>query len=424
MKPKILHLLSLLLAFMVTNPSSLPGAAPEVTLTGGPGEWTLKVNGEPFFIRGVAGYENLHHLRAIGGNTIRTYTFRNMDPVLEEAAAAGIKVVLGFWLGHERHGFSYTDSEALERQRNEILENVKRLRDNPQIIIWALGNEMEEDGSNLLIWEEIEKLAQAVKAIDNRPVATIIAGPSPVKIRAIRDHCPSIDIVGINAYAALPRAYEAMRREYPERPFLITEFGALGPWERPRTPWGAEIEQTSREKARGIQRGWEVDIEGRRGWSLGGFAFRWGWKQEATHTWFSLILKSGFATEAVDALYTVWKGHPPETPAPSILGLDGSSLVRPLSPGDLRMVSFSVPEGSWQDHWEVVWEIYQEGFDRRRGGDFEQTPPRIEGFLQSKDTMSVEITAPPPGNYRLFLTLLDHQTRKAATANIPFQSQP
>jgi len=68
-------------------------------------QWTLLVNNEPYYIRGAGGEKYLKEVVAIGGNTIRTWGLENAQTVLDEAQKLGIKVMLGMWVQHERHGF-------------------------------------------------------------------------------------------------------------------------------------------------------------------------------------------------------------------------------------------------------------------------------------------------------------------------------
>ena len=123
--------------------------------------------------------------------------------------------MVGLWLGHERHGFDYRDPAQLAKQRAEVEAAVRRLKGHPAVLAWGLGNEMEGPGGpgdSPAIWQEVEYLARLIKAIDpDHPVMTIVANVNPAKLAAIQKHAPSIDILGVNAYADAARIGDKLR---------------------------------------------------------------------------------------------------------------------------------------------------------------------------------------------------------------------
>jgi len=391
--------------------------SPYVEIIGAAGHWTLLRNGKPYFVHGVCGDGDYDLLVRSGGNTIRTYSANDTEQV-ERARQAGLAVVFGVWLGHERHGFSYVDPEAIAQQRKMVVDAVTAHRDDPTILMWALGNEMEGNGGNPAIWLEINHLARLVKTLDSRPVLTVIAGAAPIKLEALRDHCPDLDLIGINSYGGLSAVHERMLKHGPEKPYLITEYGAYGPWESPKTSWGAEFEQTSTEKADVLLAGTAQHIARHAGRCLGGFAFRWGHKQEATHTWFGLFLDDGSPTAGIDALQRAWTGVWPVPRAPAIEPLEIPSLRSAIKVGDRISVSAAATSPTYLK-LSYQWSVYEESRDRKHGGDKEQRPAAILDSVLSADRAEAELVALSPGRYRLFVTVKDPDGR-AATANVPF----
>ncbi|MDF2378485.1 MAG: hypothetical protein P1U81_19770, partial [Verrucomicrobiales bacterium] len=68
----------------------------------------LLAGSRPFVVQGAGGDGSRQLLREAGGNSFRTWKIdESTGEQLEEASRLGLKVTLGFWLGHERHGFSY-----------------------------------------------------------------------------------------------------------------------------------------------------------------------------------------------------------------------------------------------------------------------------------------------------------------------------
>ncbi len=80
-----------------------------VSLAPGPhARWSLPRTGSPLTIRGVGGAGRPDLLAALGGNAFRTWHTED-SRVLDEAHAEGLVVMAGLSVGHERHGFDYTD---------------------------------------------------------------------------------------------------------------------------------------------------------------------------------------------------------------------------------------------------------------------------------------------------------------------------
>ena len=383
--------------------------------------------GSPFVIRGVGGTTGLDILAACGGNSIRTWDADSAAGLLDAAKAAGITVTVGLWLGHERHGFDYGDPDQLESQRRDVAAAVKRLKDHPAVLAWGLGNEMEGPGGpgdSEPIWREVDHLARLVKHIDpHHPVMTVVANVSPGKLAAIRRHAPSIDILGVNAYADAGQIGDKLRAAAWDKPYCITEFGLPGPWESPQTEWNAPLEPSSREKAGLTFVAWQRIMEDR-GRCLGSYAFLWGAKQEATASWFGILLPTGEKTPRADALARAWTGRWPADRAPVLEAVEMPITGRHLQPGEVVEVRavYRDPEGRPLDYH---WEVREESSDRREGGDAERPPDQVAGAVRASDPAGrATLTVPRrPGGYRLFVTVLDGNG-SGSTDNWPFHVDP
>jgi hypothetical protein len=391
--------------------------------------WKLIRAGQPYQLHGVGGATKLELARSLGATTIRTWGVDQLErtiegkPLLDYAHSLGLTVMVGLWIGHERHGFDYTDNAQLERQREAVRAAVRKYRDHPAVLIWGLGNEMErrdDSEGSIRIWRELEKLAQIIKAEDpHHPVCTVIAGGDPVKVAAALKHAPSIDILGVNAYGNAPSVGRVLVESGWEKPFLLTEFGPLGHWEVPQAPWGAPIEPTSADKAvRYLDTHRRVMKEGR-GRCLGTFAFVWGQKQETTGTWYGMFLKSGEKLPSVDAMAYAWTGNWPANRSPIIEALESSARLARVQPGALLTAQAKVtdPEG---DAWQAEWVVMAESLDRREGGDAEAEPQAFPELVLRAAGGKVEFKAPAKsGAYRLFLKVRDGQGGASAD-NFPF----
>jgi hypothetical protein len=264
--------------------------------------WQLLRDGRPYFIRGAGGDASLTALAAAGANSVRTW---GGDPgrVLDEAHALGLTVTVGIWLGHARHGFDYSDEAQVAEQLEFARQIVLRYRDHPALLIWGIGNEMEgfAEGDDPAVWAAVNRVAAMVKELDpHHPTMTVTAFVHGQRIEYVHRRSPAIDIHGVNAYGGSSRIPELLRAGRATKPFVLTEFGPPGPWEAPKTGWGAPYEPTSDAKARVYRETYEKAVLGAEGLALGSYAFLWGHKMEGTGTWFGMFLADGARTAAVD----------------------------------------------------------------------------------------------------------------------------
>ncbi len=389
----------------------------------------LRRGDAPYRILGVGGSSRLEALAAAAGNSIRTWSPRRLNDVLDRAHRLNLSVTVGLVLRHERHGFDYRDSEAVARQHAEALEAVKRYQDHPAVLMWGIGNEMEGDGENELVWRAVNRLARDIKAIDpHHPTITVIAGTGNNKVRKFVEHCPDVDVLGVNAYGELSNLPVELKRQGLDRPYVVTEFGPRGWWEVRETSWGAELEPTSTEKAETYLRSWQAAIRDQPKRCFGSYAFLWGHKQEHTHTWFGMFLPTGERTAAIDVMTKAWTGEWPDNRCPELSSLtveperqDGGrggddELV--LAPGALLRCRVDGQDPD-NDPVTVRWELWAESTDKRTGGDREEVPPTYPDAIIDTDGMTARVRLPEKaGPYRVFVYLLDGQGG-AATANVP-----
>ena len=140
--------------------SGTPGTptqdGPGVTrVTGTQGNWQLTVDGAPWTVKGLTwgppvseAATRMPDLQSIGVNTVRTWgTDATTQPLLDAAAANGIKVVAGFWLqpgGGPGSGgcVDYiTDTNYKNTMLGEIQKWVNAYKENPGVLMWNVGNE-------------------------------------------------------------------------------------------------------------------------------------------------------------------------------------------------------------------------------------------------------------------------------------------
>lgn len=420
------HLIGLACAFTALAMSCMACASPKtegsvVRVEQTDEGWGLLRNDEPYFIKGAGGLQHLDLLAKLGGNSIRTWSADNAGEILDRAHARGLTVTVGFWLGHERHGFDYSDEAAVAAQLETARGYVEKYKDHPALLMWGIGNEMEHDGTNPLVWKAVNDIAKMVKQTDpNHPTMTIIAEIGEPKLKNLKEYCPDIDVLGINSYGGLMNLGKRLAENDLDRPYVPTEFGPLGQWEVGKAPWDAPYEMTSSQKAEFCSTAYMNSVVSFPNHCLGGYVFNWGNKQEVTPTWYSLILATGESTETVDVMSWHWTGKWPENRAPSInpIEIPGVDLTN-VAPGAEHRATVRAldPDG---DELSYTWIVQSESTDRKTGGDFEQTPPtHPEAILQQSGSDATFQAPSEPGGYRLFVYIRDNQGH-VATANTPF----
>lgn len=374
--------------------------------------------GKPYFVKGAGGESHLDELAKRGANSIRTWSTTNLDATLEKAASLGLTVSAGIWLESECSWFSYSKPEQCAKQLERVKAEVLKYRAHPALLAWGIGNEAEGDGNNAAYWQQLDRLAVMVKEIDPaHPTFTAVAGLSPPKAKGLNDYAPHLDFVGVNTYGGVMSLRKHLKSVGWTRPWMLTEWGPRGFWECPKTSFGAPIEQTSTEKAAMIARGYDETISAG-GDCLGSYVFLWGWKFEASATWFGLLTNDGRIVEPADVLQEKWSGSPPANRAPNILPMKGmpTSIVPPGTAISIHSGA-SDPDG---DPLKWEWAVLPEK-PHSKDGKPPAMPAPIEGIIVSTRNSHAKLIAPAKaGSYRLYLWVSDDKNH-AATATAPFE---
>jgi hypothetical protein len=425
-----MHLLGLL-PFLVL-PLSPVYSQSKVAVVKNGDQFQLMLNGKPFFINGVGGTQHLADLQAMGGNSIRTWGIESLaqpvdgKPLIDRAQDLGLMVTAGIWVQQQRNGFNYDDAKAVADQRDAVRKAVQTYKNSPALLIWGLGNETEgpmSDGNDLRVWKELNTLAGIVKEEDpNHPVMTVIAGAGGVKIKNLLACCPNIDILGVNAYGSAAGVGKAVTSQGWDRPFILTEFGPTGQWEVAKTTWGAPIEATANEKAASYYATQELVTGDSKNLCLGTYAFLWGFKQEATSTWYGMFLQSGERLPQADAMSYAWTGHWPANRCPKLKSITTSVAEKTVAPDAPQTAAVeAVDPGGNPLQYE--WSVVEEGKVVGVGGDDEAKPATHPECITGTPDKDLAFKAPAaPGAYRLCLVIRDGKGG-ATTANVPFQVQ-
>jgi hypothetical protein len=339
---RVAALIALIVAAFVAVPLASPAmaAGSVVKVTGSQGNWQLQVNGAPYVIKGLTwgpaisdAEKYMPDLPSMGVNTIRTWgTDGTSKPLLDSAAAHGVKVIAGFWLqpgGGPGSGgcVDYvTDSTYKSNMRTEIAKWVTTYKDNPGVLMWDVGNEsvlgMQNCFSGSALEDErkaytsfVNDVAVQIHGIDaNHPVTSTDAwtGAWPY----YKANTPALDLYAVNSYNGICAVKQTWIDGGYTKPYIITETGPAGEWEVPNDANGVPDEPTDQAKAAGYTNAWNC-ITAHRGVALGATMFHYGIEQDFGGVWFNLI-PGGLKRLSYYAIQKAYGGSTPANTPPVI----------------------------------------------------------------------------------------------------------
>ncbi len=409
--------------------NTLEKKAAKVTLNNTDGKYQLLVNNEPFYING-AGCEfgNIAALAKHNGNSFRTWRTDNGKQsgkeVLDAAHKNGLMVTMGIEVARERHGFDYNDEAAVKNQKERIRKEVLEFKDHPALLIWAIGNELNLRATNPKVWDAVNDISKMIHDIDpNHLTTTTLAGISQKEINLIKERCPDVDILSIQLYGAIERLPKEIKQFGWTGPYMVTEWGATGHWEVPKTSWNAPIEENSTLKAANYLKRYQIAIASDTAQCLGSYVFLWGQKQERTPTWYGVFIEDGKETESVDVMHYIWTKQWPENRTPQIESFtlnNKTAYEDVIIDSEKEMSAFVKIRDFEKDSISYSWEILHESTDLKDGGDLEMRPENVDIKIINNNNGELKFIVPEKGQYRLFV-FADDGYNHAATANIPFK---
>ncbi|MER5554598.1 discoidin domain-containing protein [Streptomyces sp. NPDC002793] len=298
--------------FQVYGDGQPPAAGGTVAVTGSQGDWQLTVGGKPYQVKGLTwgpsvadAARHMPDLRSMGVNTIRTWgTDGTSGPLLDEAAANGIRVISGFWLqpgGGPGSGgcVNYvTDTAYKNTSLTEFAKWVDTYRSHPGVLMWNVGNESVLGLQNCYSGTELENqrnaytsfvndVAKKIHSIDpDHPVTSTDAwtGAWPYYKR----NAPDLDLYSMNSYGDVCNVRGAWEQGGYTKPYIITEGGPAGEWEVPDDANGVPDEPTDVQKADGYTEAWGC-VTGHQGVALGATLFHYGLEHDFGGVWFNLL---------------------------------------------------------------------------------------------------------------------------------------
>lgn len=386
--------------------------------------YVLVRGGQPYFVKGAGGSAYLKRLASYGGNSVRTWSSRDGQKILDSAYKYGLTVLMGLDVARERHGFDYNDEAAVKKQMDRLREEVLKFKDHPALLAWGIGNELNLSYKNPKVWDAVNEISKMIHALDpNHPTTTVLAGINKPVADYIKEKVADINLLSVNMYGDLASLPHTLEQVGWNGPYMVTEWGPTGHWEGMETEWKQPIEETSSEKAAVYKSRYEYSVENDKEKCLGSYVFLWGQKQERTPTWYGVFTDKGEESEVVDVMQYLWTGAWPKNMAPHIysLLLDGKKAIQNVyvQPGRSYPVLATAADPD-KDQLSYRWELLPEPTNVGEGGDHEDRPVSIQGAFFNKNGGSATMKAPQQeGAYRLFVYITDGHNN-VATANLPF----
>lgn len=413
-------------AFKKDNPSDHQPSVVEIKSS--EGKYRLFVNNKEFYVNGAgSSKDKIKELSEHGANALRTWGINQQKhglAYLDEAHKHGLKVMIGLYMGKERHGFDYNDATAVEAQLQDVKNLVYAYKDHPALLGWIIGNELNLHSTNLKVWNAVDEVSRMIHTVDGKhPTTTALAGINKTIVDYLKKIDSDLDFLSVQFYGNITNLADFMNKSGYEGPYMVTEWGPTGHWEMPKTEWNAAIEQSSSEKSKAFIERYQNAIIANDDKCMGSFVFLWGQKQERTPTWYGLFTENDEEVETIDALHWLWNNEWPEYRSPTITDATINNLGRfdniKLSAGEESLVKLKASDED-SKNLKLRIEILEESTDLQDGGDFENRPERVYAAIMELGDGTFKISNPKEeGAYRLFIYVLD-ETNHAATINIPF----
>lgn len=389
------------------------------------GTYTLYRNGVPFVVKGGSGYTHMARLKAIGGNTVRTFDTTRLQAVLDEAATHGLAVIAGLYIPESRYmDYFYRYPGKVEAQYIALREIVRKYRSHPALLMWCLGNEVDFPGrpSYQQFYNAYNGLLDMIHHEDpDHPVTTTVINFQVRNIFNIRRKVRGLDIISFNTFGGIKKLNRQLKiySWLWSGPFLVTEWGIFSPQEAKRTAWDVPIEGTSTWKAAQYRELYTEYLPVNSSRFLGSLTFYWGQKEETTPTWYSLFDSNGASTGMVGEMQALWTGKAPLHRAPELdhLSLNGQGAASSIiTEQDKPMTAALTMKDTVMDNLQFTWEVLEE--DLIPEGAVRPASYPVNMTIERKNVIMFK--APKKeGPYRIYVSVHDLYGN-ISTANIPF----
>ena len=201
----------------------------------------ILLNGKPLFLRGISCHEdsvengkalttrerteNIRIAKELGCNFMRIAHYPHHEEMAKLADELGILLweeIPVYWairFGREK---TYEDAE------NQLNELIARDYNRASVIIWSVGNENADTDERLHF---MKRLADRAHETDRTRLVSAACLVDAAENRIADRLADSLDVIGINEYCGwytpdFSKLPELMKNSDPDKPVIITEFGA------------------------------------------------------------------------------------------------------------------------------------------------------------------------------------------------------
>jgi len=277
----------------------------------------ILLNGRPVFLKGICRHEDfpilgktLHGailrkdfglMKEIGVNSFRTSHYPYSRSHLDLADENGFLVMLelptvGITTEH------LNDREMIEKAKKMLREMINRDKNRPSVIIYSLFNEPSSNVEEFRTF--LKELKEEAKNLDpTRPIT--FTSNQHIADKAL----DMVDVISLNLYFGwytqcgnlkkarklLDETLEKIHERYPEKPIIITEFGAgaiAGVHKHPPEMWSEEYQ------AEFIKTYWDVLLS--KHYIFGGYIWNFADFRVGQSTWRTMLNRKGIFTRTRD----------------------------------------------------------------------------------------------------------------------------
>lgn len=384
-------------------------------------------NGEAYFVKGVSGKaENWKQLKKIGINSIRVYDTLNLASVLDSAQHYGISIMAGISLPKSKWVQTYysnpKNTEILLKNYSKI---VRKYKNHPALLAWCLGNELDWPYRPTYrhFYQSYNTILDMIKKEDpNHPVTTAITNFERRKVINLLLKVPKLDFISINTFSKMHFLKNDLEKFawFWDAPFMITEWGVDGYWEKNFTSWYVAYEKNSIEKNILLKDRYQNEIPFDNPRFMGSYFFHWGHKFEYSDTWYGTHTSENKATSLIQTLNKLFEGNlaPQKELVFRNLLINGKKEDVFLKQSGTNTATLCMDMNSTKNY-HINWKIMDEDWYTWKLNSTRKMRS-YDNLLLQKNKNSISFTAPEKeGAYRLYVEI-NEGTGPYSYANIPF----
>lgn len=201
----------------------------------------IVLNGKPLFLRGISCHEesvehgkaltdrerieNILLAKELGCNFMRIAHYPHHENMAKLADQFGILLweeIPVYWAIRFEREATYADAQ------NQLLELINRDFNRASVIIWSVGNENADTDERLRFMSGLAKCAHEADATRLVSAACLVDSEKNMIADRLIDF---LDVIGINEYCGwytpdFGKLPELLENSSPQKPVIITEFGA------------------------------------------------------------------------------------------------------------------------------------------------------------------------------------------------------